>query len=139
MFKRTKILAPWLMLCLLLGTGVFLALMPTGCKTGGLPPVVSDGVASTVDCAVASVAEIAKDNITSVELDLLQDNWKSILATDAVKLGKDVLACIVEYIVSRSRLDASRAASDVNSRNKTTRGDLWLADQKVQFSSRLKQ
>ncbi len=107
------------------------------CRTGGVPPVVSEGVETGIDCAKESITSIAKDNLLNIEANILQNNWKDLLKNDALRLGQDVVACLVEYIVTRSRQDAPRAASDVNTRTKIERGDEWLRASRARFSKTL--
>jgi hypothetical protein len=107
------------------------------CRTGGVPPVVSEGVETGIDCAEESIASIARDNLLDLEANILQKNWKDLLKNDALRLGQDVVACLVEYIVTRSRQDAPRASSDVNTRTKIERGDEWLRDSRARFRKTL--
>jgi hypothetical protein len=107
------------------------------CKTGP-SPVVSEGIATGIDCAKESIAEIAKDNIINTELNLLSDNWKDLLKSDALKLGSDVVSCLVEYVVSRSKQDAPRASGDANTRVKIERGEEWLKSSSARFAKTLK-
>jgi hypothetical protein len=112
-----------------------LFLIAFSCKT--LSPSVKEGGEKVVDCAKDSIAEIAKDNISNVQLELLQDDWKNLLLKDASRLGSDVLACVVEFIVSSSRRDSSSAASDENARSRKERGQAWLDGEKVLFQRKL--
>lgn len=105
------------------------------CKT--LPPAIQEGGSKVIDCAKGSIAEIAKDNLMNVQLELLQGNWKDLLQADAVKLGSDVVACLVEYIVTGSRKDSMMAASDPNAHARAVRGQEWLDGQKVLFQRKL--
>jgi hypothetical protein len=115
----------------------FAALTATvSCRTGA-PPVVSEGVETGIDCAEESIASIAKDNLLDIEANILQKNWKDLLKNDALRLGQDAVACLVEYIVTRSRQDALRASSDVNTRTKIERGDEWLRDSRARFRKTL--
>lgn len=108
------------------------------CKTGGgVPPVVSEGAETGIDCAKESIVSVAKDNLLNIEENILQNNWKDLLKSDALRLGQDVVACLVEYIVTRSRQDAPRAASDVNTRTKIDRGEEWLRASRARFSKKL--
>jgi hypothetical protein len=108
------------------------------CKTGGgVPPVVSDGVETGIDCAKESISEIAKNNLLHIEENILANDWKNRLTNDALRLGQDVVACLVEYIVTRSRQDAPRASSDVNTRTKIERGEEWIRSSRARFSKTL--
>lgn len=105
---------------------ILLLAMTTSCaRLVGPGTPIGEGVEVVADCAKDSVKETAKDALTSVEFDMLQDNWKTLLGQQAIKLGEETLACIIDHIINQSRLD-KMASADKNARTKVERGEEWM-------------
>lgn len=103
-----------------------------GCATTGTTTPVPPVVGVVADCALDSVKEVAKDNLTSVEGALVAADWQSALTTIAKDIGIEAVACIIDYIVNESKVDA-RASADKNARAKVEHGQTWISEQKVTF------
>lgn len=109
---------------------LFIALM--GCATGGTTTTPPPVVGVVADCALSSVQEVAKDNLTNVEGALVAQDWQSALMTIAKDIGVEAVACIIDYIIDESKIDA-RASADKNARLKVAHGEAWISEQKVTF------
>jgi hypothetical protein len=109
---------------------VSLVLASLGCSW--LPPSVVQGGEVVANCAKEGVREAAKDALASVEFDLLQRDWKSLIANQVLKLGEETVACLIDHIVNQSRID-KMASADINARTKVERGEEWLLERRVRF------
>lgn len=85
-----------------------------------------------VDCTKTAVAETAKDIISEIEVDLISGNWVVLLAEAAKKFGEEAVACVIDYITNRSRLDA-KASMDKATMAKIERGQKWLAERNIEI------
>lgn len=105
------------------------------CSTSGKPPVeVERAVETVADCTKKSVQEVAKTRLTEVEGILASASWQTRLGNLAKDIGIETLACLIDYIVNESRLDA-RASSDKSARLKVSRGEQWLQENKISFKA----
>jgi hypothetical protein len=109
---------------------ILLLALVLGC--GVLPPSIIESGNVVADCSKSGVQSVARDMLTSVEFDMLQSDWKTLLGQQAIKLGEEALSCIIDHIVNHSRIDV-RASADVNARTKVARGEEWLAAKNVRF------
>lgn len=99
-----------------------------------ISPVVQSGLTTTVDCAEDAVEQVALDNLTDIELDILRDNWQDELKQDALKIGIGTVACIIKHITGESKRDmAGGAGGDPNAKVKVSRGEEWLKANQITF------
>jgi hypothetical protein len=111
---------------------VMLVMAVSGCATT-TGAVIASGAAVVADCGKESIKGIAADELGGVESDILQIDWATRLEADAIRLGVDTVACIIDHIVNRSRMDSKMAKSDRNASTKVGRGEEWLAKKQVKI------
>lgn len=106
----------------------------SGCRTTGATTPPTQVVGAVVDCAVKSVTEVAKDNLTRIEQILVGGDWETQLATVAKDIGVEAVACIIDHILHESHKDLM-ASSDANAKLKVSRGEKWISDNQITFKA----
>ncbi len=94
---------------------------------------VNGTASAVVDCASSAITNIAIGHLTDVDGSLIATDWQSALEADALRLGPDVLACILQYVISRTQTARASNGAEINDVTKETRANEWLRSHNVVF------